>query len=65
MRNKEKLRQKIAKAARARGTNATRIDPATDVSDDMNRDTSEIMADLELRGKEVKVMLHDMLKIDD
>jgi hypothetical protein len=64
MRNKEKLRQEIAKAARARGTNATRIDPVTDVSDDMIRDAAEIMADLELREEEVKVMLHDMLKID-
>jgi hypothetical protein len=35
------------------------------VSDAMNRDTSKIMVDLELRGKEVKVMLHYMLKIDD
>ena len=63
-RNKEKLRQEIAKAARARGTNVTRIDPVTDVSDDMIRDAAEIMADLELREEEVKDMLNDLIKID-
>jgi len=63
-RNKEKLRQEIAKAARARGTNVTRIDPVTDVSDDMIRDAAEIMADLELREDEVKDMLNDLVMID-
>jgi len=64
MRNKEKLRQEIVKAARARGTNATRIDPVTDVSEEMIRDAAEIMADLELREEEVQVMMHDLMKSD-
>ena len=62
-RNKEKLRQEIAKAARARGGTNT-IDPVTDVSDEMVAEAAELMADLELREEEVKGMLQDMMEID-
>lgn len=64
-RNKEKLRQEIVKAARARGTNQNRIDPVTDISDDMIRDAAGIMADLEIREEEVKEMLQKIMELDE
>lgn len=64
-RNKEKLRQEIAQAAKKRGVNASRIDPVTDVSDDMMREAAEIMADLELQEEQVSELLEELAKVDE
>ena len=64
-RNKEALRQEIAKAARARGKVGRKIDPATDVSDEMLLEAAEIMADLELREEEVSCMLKRVIEYDE
>eukprot|EP00557_Chaetoceros_sp_GSL56_P011100 CAMPEP_0176481946 /NCGR_PEP_ID=MMETSP0200_2-20121128/3106_1 /TAXON_ID=947934 /ORGANISM="Chaetoceros sp., Strain GSL56" /LENGTH=475 /DNA_ID=CAMNT_0017878215 /DNA_START=49 /DNA_END=1473 /DNA_ORIENTATION=+ len=64
-RNKEKLRQEIAQAAKKRGVNASRIDPVTDVSDEMIREAAEIMADLELHEEQVSECLVELTKVDD
>jgi len=64
-RNKEKLRQEISAAAKSRGgVNGNAIDPVTDVSDEMMAEAAEMMADLELREEEVKVMVKDIMRID-
>jgi hypothetical protein len=64
-RNKEKLRQEIAAAAKARGgASGKAIDPVTDVSDEMMAEAAEMMAELELREEEVKLKLQNITKID-
>lgn len=64
-RNKEKLRQEIAKAARARGgTTGEKIDPVTDVTEEALLETAEAMAQLELYEEEVKENLQKIMVID-
>lgn len=64
-RNKEKLRQEIAKAARARGgTTGEKIDPVTDVTEEALLETAEAMAQLELYEEEVKENLQKIMEID-
>ncbi len=64
-RNKEKLRQEIAAAAKSRtGSGTSKIDPVTDVSEEMMAEAVDMMADLEIREDEVKAMLGDIMKID-
>jgi hypothetical protein len=65
-RNKEKLRQEIAKAARARGgATGEKIDPVTDVTEDALLETAEAMAQLELYEEEVKENLKKITSIDE
>eukprot|EP01083_Nonionella_stella_P022380 61916_1 len=68
-RNKEKLRQEISKAARSRGLsgsgpNGNKIDPVTDISDEMILDAAGILAELELKEEEVKEWLGKIMEMD-
>jgi len=64
-RNKEKLRQEISKAARSRGlSGGNKIDPVTDISDEMIMDAAGIMAELELKEEEVKEWLGKIMEMD-
>lgn len=63
-RNKEKLRQEIAQAAKKRGANTNRIDPVTDVSNEMICEAAEIMADLELQEDQVRELLKELMNIN-
>jgi len=64
-RNREKLRQEIAKAAKSRGgVNGAPIDPVTDVSHEMMSEAADMMADLELREEDVKRMLNEISKVE-
>lgn len=64
VRNKDKLRAEVAKAARARGADGSRIDPVTEVKDELLLETAECMADLELREEEVAEMVEQLVKLD-
>lgn len=63
-RNKDKLRAEVAKAARARGADGNRIDPVTEVKDEVLLETAECMADLELREEEVAQMVEKLVQLD-
>lgn len=63
-RNKDKLRAEVAKAARARGADGNRIDPVTEVKEEVILETAECMADLELREEEVAQMVEKLVKLD-
>ena len=63
-RNKDKLRAEVAKAARARGADGNRIDPVTEVKEEVLMETAECMADLELREEEVAQMVEKLVQLD-
>merc|ERR1719491_2631697 len=63
-RNKDKLRAEVAKAARARGAEGNRIDPVTEVKEEVLLETAECMADLELREEEVAKMVERLVQLD-
>jgi len=63
-RNKDKLRTEVAKAARARGAEGNRIDPVTEVKEEVLLETAECMADLELREEEVAKMVERLVQLD-
>lgn len=64
-RNKEKLRQEISRAARARGgVNGQKIDPVTDVTEDSLLEAAEVVAQLEIFEEEVKASVHKIMSLD-
>jgi len=64
-RNKDKLRVEVAKAARARGADGNRIDPVTEVKEEVLLETAECMVDLELREEEVAQMVEKLVQLDN
>jgi len=64
-RNKDKLRAEVAKAARARGAEGNRINPVTEVKEEVLLETAECMADLELREEEVAKMVEKLVQLDN
>lgn len=63
-RNKDKLRAEVAKVAKARGAEGNRIDPVTEVKEEVLLETAECMADLELLEEEVEEMVEKLCQLD-
>lgn len=61
MRNKEKLRQEISKAAKARGDT---INIATNVKEELIVEAGECMAELEMKEEEVTTMIQQLETLD-